>query len=307
MSSIIEHIVRYATYLQDTHHLTISIHAPDFCGATGVERLIALTAHRNPYCCYIKSHSDIMWNTCIDQQHCVMRALDGTSAFFGMCHAGVCEYVYPFGHNGSPEGFICVSGYRPEEGGALWQKVCHKLGKLADRMIVPYEELMQIYKRRLSAELPSKELLDTLIAPICDMLLLAIDEKRLLHSERMIFDPQQQLYQVLCNYLKNYYNTDIRVTALADNLHYSESYISHVFRKYNGNTIHQYIAQLRIGEAKILLTDTELTIQEIALTVGYNDANYFTNVFRRHAGMSPKQWRAGTAELGTLSETDGTV
>jgi AraC-like DNA-binding protein len=306
MSSIIEHIVRYVTYLQDTHHLTISIHAPDFSGATGVERLIALTAHRNPYCNYIKSHSDFMWKTCIDQQHCVMRALEGSTAFFGMCHAGVCEYVYPFGHNGTPEGFICVSGYRPEEGSSLWNKACHKLGKLADKMVVPYEELMQIYKHRLSSELPSKELLDTLIAPICDMLLLAIDEKRLLHTDKKILDPQQQLFQVLCNYLKNNYNTDIRVTALSDLLHYSESYISHVFLKYSGKTIHQFVTELRIQEAKILLSDTELSIQEIALTVGYNDANYFTNVFRHHMGMSPRQWRYEAAEsklLRTKGET----
>ena len=292
MSTLIEHIVRYVLYLQDTHGLTISIHAPDHHSATGVEQMIELTAHRNPYCCYIKSQSNTMWDACIHQQSCVMRSLKSPSSFFGMCHAGVCEFIYPFGHRGILRGCVCVSGYRPAEDSPLWSKACYKLNKLTKQSIVPYKELMQIYKRQLSPETPSTELLDTLIEPLCDMLALAISENKLLQPTKQISSPQVQLYQELCNILKNYYNTDIRIATIAEHLHYSESYISHIFRKFSGETINQYVTKLRIKEAKILLADTELPVQEISLTVGYNDSNYFTNVFRHLTGVSPRQWRA---------------
>ena len=53
----------------------------------------------------------------------------------------------------------------------------------------------------------------------------------------------------------------------------------------------QYVTRRRIGEAQNLLINTQLSITEIAANVGYNNSNYFQNVFRKAVGLTPGNYR----------------
>ena len=56
-------------------------------------------------------------------------------------------------------------------------------------------------------------------------------------------------------------------------------------------TLNRYINTLRIDEAKAMLNATDMSIQEISSIIGFNDSNYFTNVFHKLVGMSPREYR----------------
>ena len=52
-----------------------------------------------------------------------------------------------------------------------------------------------------------------------------------------------------------------------------------------------YIEAVRMEKAKQLLRDGRLSVSEAALHTGYSDPNYFSKVFKRYTGLSPKLWR----------------
>jgi AraC-like DNA-binding protein len=64
-----------------------------------------------------------------------------------------------------------------------------------------------------------------------------------------------------------------------------------LFRKHTGMTPHRFIAELRIAQARRLLLETEMRIDDIGRAVGYPDRFHFSRVFRRHTGIPPSAYR----------------
>ena len=71
----------------------------------------------------------------------------------------------------------------------------------------------------------------------------------------------------------------------------SQSHFSTVFAQETGLTFTQYLTALRIGKAKELLSATAMRSSEIAFAVGYNDAHYFSYMFKKQTGMTPSEYR----------------
>lgn len=92
-------------------------------------------------------------------------------------------------------------------------------------------------------------------------------------------------------YLDRNYTEDLHLADVAAALHMSVSHASHLFRKENGLSPMQYVALRRIGEAQNLLISTKMSMTDIAAQVGYNNSNYFQNVFRHALGMTPREYR----------------
>lgn len=82
-------------------------------------------------------------------------------------------------------------------------------------------------------------------------------------------------------------------------LGYSEKYASEIFRKYMGISFSEYLKQLHLAKATKLLNDRNLTIAQIAESVGFSDAFAFSHFFKRTIGCSPSEFRKQhTAEAG---------
>jgi AraC-like DNA-binding protein len=71
----------------------------------------------------------------------------------------------------------------------------------------------------------------------------------------------------------------------------SGSHFSHLIREKTGRTFTDLMAQLRVDHAKTLLRRTSLGITEIALECGFGDQSYFTRVFKRYTGLTPRSYR----------------
>ncbi len=84
---------------------------------------------------------------------------------------------------------------------------------------------------------------------------------------------------------------NLNLSSLADTLNVSSSYLSSLFKKETGYTLTEYINTRRIKHAKHLLESTRLQIQTIAQHCGIVDVQYFSRVFKRIAGMTPKEYR----------------
>ncbi|MFT8316809.1 MAG: AraC family transcriptional regulator [Sporolactobacillus sp.] len=81
---------------------------------------------------------------------------------------------------------------------------------------------------------------------------------------------------------------------LAAHVYLSPGYLSHQFRKEVGLSITQYINRKRIEESIYFLLQTNSSISEIALLFHFCNQSYYTNLFRKHCGMTPSEYRGST-------------
>ena len=77
-------------------------------------------------------------------------------------------------------------------------------------------------------------------------------------------------------------------TSVAREVHLSESYFSTLFKKRCGTSFTEYLNAVRIEESKRLLAQGDLNVTEAAVRVGFASQSYFSKVFRRVTGMSPR-------------------
>lgn len=93
-------------------------------------------------------------------------------------------------------------------------------------------------------------------------------------------------------YIEKYYCTYINLDDIVSNCGYSKYHICRLFKNYMDCTIMEYLLKQRINKAKSLLMNTQDTIKEISIAIGYSDPNYFSLIFKRELGISPIQYRA---------------
>lgn len=92
-------------------------------------------------------------------------------------------------------------------------------------------------------------------------------------------------------YVNNNINSDLSLPHISKQFFISESYTSKIFRKYMNISISRYILNLRLTNAKKLLTETHKSIEEISSLCGFSSANYFSLIFKQNSGLSPLNFR----------------
>ncbi|PWW00903.1 two-component system response regulator YesN [Paenibacillus cellulosilyticus] len=86
-------------------------------------------------------------------------------------------------------------------------------------------------------------------------------------------------------------NDKLSLQDAAAHVRMSPSHLSKVFAQETGETFIEYVMQMRIRKAMELLLSTNDKTYEVAFKVGYNDAHYFSGVFRKATGMTPRDFR----------------
>ena len=92
-------------------------------------------------------------------------------------------------------------------------------------------------------------------------------------------------------WLEHHYMQDVSLDQAAEAMGMSAFYFSRFFRTSYNQTFLEYLTAYRIDRAVELLQQTDIPVREIAVRVGYTDANYFTKVFKRHLGVTPTEYR----------------
>ncbi|WP_127588415.1 response regulator transcription factor [Paenibacillus koleovorans] len=93
-------------------------------------------------------------------------------------------------------------------------------------------------------------------------------------------------------YMKaNFADPELDLQRVADVAEMSASYFSRVFKQELGVSFVAYLTRLRLDQAKLLLEDGRHKTYEIALQVGYEDYPHFAKLFKKHAGVSPTEYR----------------
>lgn len=93
-------------------------------------------------------------------------------------------------------------------------------------------------------------------------------------------------------YMSSNYDKPLSTKALASIVYLSEGYFCQIFKNVTGKTAMEYLNNLRIDKAEKMLKKTEMTVTEIAFCCGFEDANYFSRMFKKLRGVSPQAVRA---------------
>ncbi|PEE40775.1 helix-turn-helix domain-containing protein [Bacillus pseudomycoides] len=122
-------------------------------------------------------------------------------------------------------------------------------------------------------------------------------ENALLEFSERVKNGKMQKYSKPINACQNYIFThlyeDITLPHLAKIAALNSSYLSFLFKKEVGISLGEYIQRAKIDEAKSLMTYTRHSLSEISTLLNFHDQSHFTKVFKKHTGVSPKQFKNG--------------
>ena len=133
----------------------------------------------------------------------------------------------------------------------------------------------------------SKDYRPVLDAEMCRLLLhIAQDQER--SGEE---SSAQQYVRRAVRILHEHAAEDIRISDIADEIGIASAYLQRIFRQAKGETMIEYLSRMRIERSKLLLSRTDDSIVDIAVSVGYNSRQHFSRVFTKFVGVSPQEYR----------------
>lgn len=121
-----------------------------------------------------------------------------------------------------------------------------------------------------------------LLFQVLDILLRSMEKKE---------KPERSVILPAVTYMGEHYHEQINLEQYARIVNLSVGRFAHLFTTHIGISPYRYILSLRMDEARELLENTSMGINDISVQVGFNDPGYFSRLFRKNLGCSPKEYR----------------
>lgn len=99
------------------------------------------------------------------------------------------------------------------------------------------------------------------------------------------------LTEKILSYIEDHLEEELSLKKIADECHYSKSYLARTFKKHTGQTLYKYIQCRRLDEAARKLAKTRRPVIEIALEAGYSSQQAFTQAFHDAYAYTPQAYR----------------
>lgn len=103
---------------------------------------------------------------------------------------------------------------------------------------------------------------------------------------------QHSVTAAIVEHLQRNYAQPLSLDSISHRFGYTPQYLSSLFHRDTGMTIQTFLQRLRVEEACRRMDNSDLPLSGLAQAVGYSDAKHFSKVFKRHKGMSPRDYRA---------------
>ena len=104
-------------------------------------------------------------------------------------------------------------------------------------------------------------------------------------------DRSEQLLAKIENYVLEHIASPLNLSEIAAAVNYNATYISRLYKKLRGIPLPKFILQSRITLAENLLANTDKSVQDIACETGFDTSQYFSIVFKRETGCTPRDFR----------------
>lgn len=118
----------------------------------------------------------------------------------------------------------------------------------------------------------------------------SINKQKLLKLNTVENDLMKEAVQKI----RNHIFSNLTITELSSEMNMSYSSFRRTFKQYTGLAPNQYLLQLKIDKAKLMLSTTKKSVKEIAFELGFESASYFSKIFKKKTGTSPENFRKNT-------------
>lgn len=169
--------------------------------------------------------------------------------------------------------------------------------KLPKEPIIPVdlEKILPIINIALNARSKKTPYAETVIESSLAIILAHIFENAELET---VTERNMSAIQSILLFCSEHYTEEITLERIAENTHMSKYYISHIFSKEIGISMPEYINTMRIRDAEILLSSSEMSITEVAFAVGFNSLRSFNRHFFGMLGKTPRQVKGADKHSG---------
>ncbi|NDV93977.1 AraC family transcriptional regulator [Dysgonomonas sp. 521] len=152
-------------------------------------------------------------------------------------------------------------------------------------------KIVELYKQAIQYAIEQKSGFQQILAGIVTHLLglaYSIDKNSVFENSELA----NQINKAKVIILENF--KEIKPKEVADNLNMSYSNFRKIFKEYTGFAPLQYIQELKVQKSKELLTNTTISIKEIAFLMGFENQEYFFTSFKKKTGITPLEYRKFT-------------
>ncbi len=102
---------------------------------------------------------------------------------------------------------------------------------------------------------------------------------------------KKRVYYSILDYIKENHSRYLKAQDVALKFGYNPKYLSSLFKSITGLSLKQYILQQKVEDANIYLSETELSISDIAFSLGFHDAHNFMKLYKKATGLTPTEYR----------------
>ena len=106
------------------------------------------------------------------------------------------------------------------------------------------------------------------------------------------FSPHSDIMFEITEYMFQHYVENITLNSISKLFHFSPQYLCRKFKAETGFSFIDYLQKIRIAQSCSLLENSDMSITEISVSVGYQNLKHFETVFRKHTMQSPRQYRS---------------
>jgi two-component system response regulator YesN len=214
------------------------------------------------------------------------------------------------------------------DGDILWTKLRYASRKDLDSIIqeytkflgdVPGESEMLEYYMFGEILVATSKIIEELHGDIKEIIPFSLDQyeiKKIINSREMFYEKIKALFNAVIEFRdshvsgrylsvilkakeyidRNYTNQDISLHTVASYVGISPNHLSTVFAQERGENFIEYLTRVRIEKAKQLLENTAMKNADIAYEAGFGDPHYFSFIFKKNTGLSPREYRISRKE-----------
>lgn len=262
--------------LKDFYKITgarISIHDLDFNEIAAFPKTIL------PFCCQVQSVNYVL-SLCRTADEKAFKHVKKTGKpYTYRCHCGLIETVAPIYNYGTLTGYFMMGQITDDQpnsivniknlsakyfiNNSVLEDICDKIPKIKSEMTESYINILEIIAEYMT------------------------QTNRLTAKERDIAESVKK-------YIHKFFYKKLSIDFLSETFGCSRTTLMNNFQNKYGKTIGNYITEYRLSKAEKMLTNSAVSIKQIALDCGFSDQNYFVKVFKKYYSASPSNYRKKT-------------
>ena len=256
----------------------------DFYNATGVYMgllkedfsfVVNRSAGSNMRYCVAVQKTKEGREACLFSDACLLKkSRESRKPELHVCHAGLIDICVPIIYDEAIIGYVIFGQIKIKDDFPRLCGYVTKLGLSADEMREYYDEISVFDSERIES-----------ISNLAEMVV------KYLLLENMLRPGSDEGIEKAIAYINENLDKPLDVHGIAKSVGVSKSALYRSFNAQIGYPIGRYINRKRVEKAAELLSDTRLSIEEIALRVGFSDGSYFSKAFKKEMGISPLKYR----------------